>query len=101
METEQDNLTPEKISRAAEAMMEARTLYEQAVEAMKLLEAQRGMLVGTPFNTSKAMGMVQRLLPKVLKIGGMFAGGGGITALMADPGAFAGIISKLGGLFGG
>ncbi len=89
-----------QITGATQAMEAARDMYTSALTAMTDLEASRSKLVGSGPTATRVTGLLQKYGPALLKFGTAIAGGGGITALMADPGAFAGILSNLGSVLG-
>lgn len=94
--------TEEKIEAATSAMVDAREQYESAVNAMGQLELEREKLTGgSDWNTSRMMDLAKQAWPIALKFGSAVAGGGGIAALLADPGAFESLRTSIAGIFGG
>lgn len=93
--------TNEKIDDATLSMMKAREQYELAIASMKDLEAERSKIVGAPWDTGRMMGIAQKAMPLIVKYGSVLVGGGGLAALMSDPGAFKGLLANLTGFLGG
>ncbi len=96
-DTEEKPVITVSVNNLTEIMRHAGELYGEAVKDMKLLEAQREELADMSGVTGRATNTFQRLLPGLVKVGSAIAAGGGVTALMADPGAFTGILRMLGG----
>ncbi len=86
--------TVEKIEVAAATMANAREQYESAVNAMGQLELERRKLTGPDWDTNRVVNLAKQTLPIVTAI----VGGGGLAALLADPGAFKSLLT---GIFGG
>lgn len=92
--------TTTTINAASVSMANAREKYELAVQAMALLEAERRLLIGPDWNVNRTVGMIQKYLPIVAKYAAIIASGGGLTALVADPGAFKSLLEGIAGIFG-
>lgn len=102
MPAEEKIETSKMIDDATVAMAMASEKYEGAVKAMKALEGKRAELVGgASWDTTRMKGVAQKLLPLVMKYGSVMAGGGGLAALVSDPGAFKGLLTSLTGVLGG
>lgn len=87
---------------AQAALQLANIKYAEAKVWMAEIEAERRKFLGTT-NISKGeiVSMIRKLLPMAAKYAGMAVGGGGLAALIADKGAFKGIIEGITGIFGG
>lgn len=100
MSNEQEDVAV-RANEASVTMATARVQYSAAVDAMAELELERSKLVGPGWNTSRMMSLAQKALPLVMKYGSVLAGGGGLAAMFADPGAFAGLLSGITSVFSG
>lgn len=85
----------ERITEAHEALEAAESEYQTVARHMgELEELRRGFAKGS---SGEVASLLKRRLPDILKLGSAVVGGGGITALLADPGAFK---TLLAGIFG-
>lgn len=80
-----ENTVETQIHKASVTMADARKQYGDAVEAMKLLEAEKSLLVGPPWDADHLTSTVKKFAPTVLKWGSVIAGSGGIASALSGP----------------
>lgn len=96
-------------SKAIDLMERADLAKKAAIEACKQADALHAELrekfqsvFGIPKGTmGKITDVIKKLFPDAAKVFAGLSGGGGLAALLADPGGFNGIISTITGLLGG
>lgn len=80
----------------AKIIQEANDRYVRLKAAVREVELARSDLIGPTFSSDRVKAVTRRAWPSVLRIGGAVATGGGLSALAADPGAFASLLGVLG-----
>jgi len=95
----------EQIRDTVAAIDTASDKYDETMEMVGDMQARmrklRGFQNPEAFDANRVMSMVTKFLPKAAKWGTVIGGSSGVTALLAEQGAFTGILSRLGGIFGG